>query len=156
MSSLCGRHPPSRHVGFAGLFHAALSLAIVLYEGQRLSQALQSSIASMVTACVQKQLQDPASDRGTAPASSLVSGHQLAPTGQPACLMYSSSTCSRITGRQLSDPLFVHPCRLYLTVCHHCDARQACWHEALGFPPQYHKPSESAVMLLSTQVQSLA
>ena len=80
---------------FAGLFHAALSLAIVLYEGQQFSQALQSSIATMVTGCVQKQLQDPASERGPAPASGLVFGHQLASTGQPPCLLYSDFTCSR-------------------------------------------------------------
>ena len=62
----------------AGLFHAALALAIVLYEGQRLSHALQSSVAAMVTACVQKQLQEPLSAR-SADASSVL---QLATPGQ--------------------------------------------------------------------------
>ena len=67
---------------FAGLFHAALSLAVVLYQGQRLSQALQRSVAAMVTFCVQKQLQDSSSDRVTLPAAGMVFGQQLASPGR--------------------------------------------------------------------------
>ena len=66
----------------AGLFQAALSLAIVLYAGQRLSQALQSSIASMVTACVNKQMQDDNTDRTHLPALGLAFGMQPASAGQ--------------------------------------------------------------------------
>ena len=67
---------------FAGLFHAALSLAVVMLEGQRLSQALQRSVATMVTSCVQKQLQDSVSVRASWPASGIIFGQQLAATGK--------------------------------------------------------------------------
>ena len=67
---------------FAGLFHAALSLAVMLYEGQRLSQALQRSVTTMVTSCVQKQLQDSVSVRANLPAAGVIFGQQLAANGK--------------------------------------------------------------------------
>lgn len=77
----------------AGLFHAALSLAVVLYEGQRLSQALQRSVAAMVTSCVQKQIQDAMAVRGNLPASGIGAGQHLAPPGQ-ATLAHLNGTSS--------------------------------------------------------------
>ncbi|KAL3143305.1 hypothetical protein ABBQ38_002146 [Trebouxia sp. C0009 RCD-2024] len=76
-----------------GLFHAALSLAVVLYEGQRLSQALQRSVAAMVTSCVQKQIQDAMAVRGNLPASGIGAGQHLAPPGQ-ATLAHLNGTSS--------------------------------------------------------------
>lgn len=75
---------------FAGLFHAALSLAVVLYEGQRLSQALQRSVATMVTSCVQKQQQESVPVRANLPASGVLFGQQLAAAGKlftASCVM---------------------------------------------------------------------
>lgn len=55
---------------------------MVLYEGQRLSQALQRSVAAMVTSCVQKQIQDVMVAEVNLPASGIGVGQQLAPPGQ--------------------------------------------------------------------------
>lgn len=55
----------------------------MLYEGQRLSQALQRSVATMVTSCVQKQLQDSVSVRANLPAAGVIFGQQLAANGKP-------------------------------------------------------------------------
>lgn len=78
----CERGPDSIDCVFAGLFHAALSLAVVLFDGQRLSQALQRSVATMVTSCVQKQLQDSVSVRPDLPESGVIFGQELAGTGK--------------------------------------------------------------------------
>lgn len=77
----CWDRPDIDDCVLAGLFHAALSLAVVLYEGQHLSHALQRSVATMVTSCVQKQLHDPLSVRANLPAAGIISGQQLAAPG---------------------------------------------------------------------------
>lgn len=77
----CVLRPDTLDCVLAGLFHAALSLAVVLYEGQRLSHALQRSVATMVISCVQKQLHDPLSARTNLPAAGVIFGQQLVAPG---------------------------------------------------------------------------
>lgn len=55
---------------------------MVLYEGQRLSHALQRSVAAMVTCCVQKQMQDAMSVGVDLPASGTGFVQQQASSGQ--------------------------------------------------------------------------
>ncbi|KAL0039516.1 hypothetical protein WJX77_000424 [Trebouxia sp. C0004] len=52
-----------------GLFQVAFSLAAVVYHGQRLSLALQAAISTMVTACVQKQMDSCQADSMALPSS---------------------------------------------------------------------------------------
>ena len=53
----------------AGVYQVALALAVVVYQGRRLSQALQTAIAAMVTSCVQKQMDTTPPHTQTAPGS---------------------------------------------------------------------------------------
>lgn len=63
----------------SGLFQAALSLAVVLYKGLRLTQALEAAVAAMASACVQKQ-QDAAQHQLPSLPVNLAFGHT--PNGQ--------------------------------------------------------------------------
>ena len=67
-----------------GLFQAALSLALVLYKGLALTQALEAALAAMATACVQKQL-EAAQDHAPSADAHLVFGQ--APDLQGKCVM---------------------------------------------------------------------
>lgn len=70
---------PEPCVLLPGLFQAALSLAVVLYQGLRLTQALEAAFGAMATACVQKQ-QDAAQEPATQTAAYQSLG--LAPSSQ--------------------------------------------------------------------------
>lgn len=77
-----------------GLFQAALSLAVVLYKGLRLTQALEAALAAMASACVQKQL-DATQDSAPSAAANLVFGQTATLQGEDTC-MYTEATSASL------------------------------------------------------------
>lgn len=83
----------------------ALSLAVVLYEGRRLSLALQAAVSAMVTACVQKQIDSSQSGSMALPSPPLAPGKApTSPQGaaqMPLCLL---STRLQLSMKQVRTP----------------------------------------------------
>ena len=75
-----------------GLFQAALSLAVVLYKGLSLTQALEVALAAMATACVQKQL-EAAQDHIPSTDSNLVFGQASNLQGDCVALPHAYVPC---------------------------------------------------------------
>ena len=65
----------------SGLFQVAFSLAVVVYHGRRLSLALQAAISTMVTACVQKQMDSCQSESMALPSATPVFGQASSSQG---------------------------------------------------------------------------
>ncbi len=65
----------------SGLFQVAFSLAVVVYQGRRLSLALQAAISAMVTACVQKQIDSCQSESMALPSATPIFGQATSSQG---------------------------------------------------------------------------